>query len=693
MIKINTSINPFQQLYIFDDAHTDKTFVALFSDKVLQSAISPIFQGGNVVLLGSQGCGKTMILNLLRPEIRIAYFDEGQEFPVDKSMSDFISAGVNLTHSQISHVAQMSGSYDIRELSLLFADYFNFCVIEDLINTVSIMGQRQDVFGPIVKSVKLDDFASAIAKQECWFGFMDQVDSFCELQERVKHRIKIYRSWVNGNLENNSLPLEFCKSKTIIGEPLVCFSKCLRECNVISSEIPVLIRIDQIEEMHRAQTEKQKSIFMEFRKMLNRLLADREALIHYRMGSRPYGWNNPEYMNIYGSEAKLELRRDYLLIEMDKELFMREEINNTIFREFARDAFCKRIRHYCGEQNIPDDFLGRVLGKSPDPEGRISSLKLTSDKAKAMRALAINPDSGEWSQEWLDFLSELYKGDHGDMLNAVLASAWGQQTGGKKGAGAKKHREDSPPKKDAPWIEKEWWRKERKKHAVLQLMTRCQQRYEWWGESDVISLSDGSILTFIHLCHKIWDAFLKKQSRVEKQQQIDLFQGGHIPETTQKAAIQSASNDWYKKIPEETGGNSRQRFVESLGSFLNKNMLDDRAMSYPGGNGFSIPLSAYNENNARAKFVRDFLNEAVAYGVLSQREHSSKSKRTGRRVKFYLNAVLSPRYQLPESKTKEPLYWNLEQVIDLLEKAKAFSKSVSKVSLKKPEELPLFPGM
>ena len=42
------------------------------------------------------------------------------------------------------------------------------------------------------------------------------------------------------------------------------------------------------------------------------------------------------------------------------------------------------------------------------------------------------------------------------------------------------HRE-SPPPSGAPWRERKWWRKERLDQAVLQLMTRCQQRFMWWG--------------------------------------------------------------------------------------------------------------------------------------------------------------------------------------------------------------------
>ena len=49
-----------------------------------------------------------MILGLLRPETRIAYWKLGKEFPVNKQMRGFISAGVNLTRSRITDLVQVS---------------------------------------------------------------------------------------------------------------------------------------------------------------------------------------------------------------------------------------------------------------------------------------------------------------------------------------------------------------------------------------------------------------------------------------------------------------------------------------------------------------------------------------------------------------------------------------------------------
>jgi hypothetical protein len=88
-----------------------------------------------------------------------------------------------------------------------------------------------------------------------------------------------------------------------------------------------------------------------------------------------------------------------------------------------------------------------------------------------------------------------------------------------------------------------------------------------------------------------------------------------------------------------------------------------------GDNGISITLAEFNSNDESVTDIRNFMREAVGFGVLFESEHSSKSKSGGRRIKFYLNPILCPRFQLPEAKTKEPYYWKIDELFDLAKKA------------------------
>ena len=336
---MNFTINPFQQLYFSDDPQSENNFVEVFSEIPLQTAINPVFQGGNVVLLGTQGCGKTMILNLLRPDTRIAYAKAGKDFPVPKGLRNFISAGVSLTKSGLTEVVQLTlyrgDDADQRELPLYFADFFNYWVVNDLLSSIETIGRNKDVFGGIVNLSRIPKFIASIVGQDCWFGSLNGVKTLDELKQRITNRIGVYRRWVNGNLPDGAPSIEIQRQKTNIGEPIARTAECLRRSRVIAEDVPVLIRVDQIEELHRAFTERQRCLLLAFRKILNRAFATRDARIHYRAGSRRYGWNNPDFLTVWGSEARLEKRRDYLLVDMDNELFARGEAKEFSFRSFC----------------------------------------------------------------------------------------------------------------------------------------------------------------------------------------------------------------------------------------------------------------------------------------------------------------------------------------------------------------------
>lgn len=695
---MNITINPFQQLYFSDDTPSENNYVELFSSEVLQTAIHPVFQGGNVVLSGTQGCGKTMILSLLRPETRIAYWKLGKDFPVNEQMRNFVSAGVNLTRSRIADIVQVTlhrgDEIDERELPFYFADFFNYLVVDDLIKSVETIGNNPEIFDSTVVLSNIDNFVASVARQDCWFGYLDGVSTLEDLRRRVSQRIDFYRRWVNGNLVDPEPPEEIRSTKTNVGEPIARTADCLREAGIISDSVPVLIRVDQIEELHRAFTDRQRKLLLLFRKMLNRAFASRDARVHYRAGTRRYGWTNPDYLGVWGSEARLENRRDYHLIDMDEELFARGETRNSIFERFSIDAFQKRVEYYFKSEaeGLKPHLAKSIFGKHPNAVDRIAQLQESKDNAQIDRALGVDSaaDGGNWSEDWRNFLRNLYKQGHEGMLDAVLAAAWGRQTGGARSK--RQHREDAPPI-DAPWRERKWWRKERLDLAVLQLVTRCQQRFMWWGYDDIRSLSGGNITVFLHICHRIWDGFLKNESSLPEQRRTNLLNGGAIDRNIQAAGILFASNEWFNKLPEEPGGNARKNFVERLGVRLNEEMIKDIRMAYPGGNGISLAQTEFNSEAEEVLDLRTFLREAVGYGVLFESEHSSKVKSSGRRVKYYLNPILCPRFQIPEARTKEPYYWRLDELFDLIRKAHITISRVRKPMVRPNSSLPLFPDL
>ena len=263
-----------------------------------------------------------------------------------------------------------------------------------------------------------------------WYIRKD-VNTIEELEERIANRIKFYRSWVNGNLAEPQPPNWVRASKTNIGEPIARTAASLRDSGVIKADVPVLIRVDQIEELHRAFTNRQRQLLLAFRKMINRVFASRDTRVHYRAGTRRYGWrSNHEFLSIWGSEARLEERRDYLMIDMDAELFSQGENKNSIFKKFAIDAFQKRIKYFFrdeGVNNFKPNLARSIFGKHPFPEQRLVQLNQDPNDAQIDRALGLDLsiDEGDWTHEWRDFLRKIYRSGNAGMLNAALAASLG----------------------------------------------------------------------------------------------------------------------------------------------------------------------------------------------------------------------------------------------------------------------------
>ena len=141
--------NPFHELFVTHSA-PDEEFVRYFSPFLVPNLLE-LFQDGNVVLKGTQGCGKSMLLSCSRRRFEFAYAKRGEElratgeagvdFPVPEVYRSFVGAGVNLSKSGLLDIAQMLPSdpkdRDFQLLTALFCDFFNYWLLRDLLNRFS----------------------------------------------------------------------------------------------------------------------------------------------------------------------------------------------------------------------------------------------------------------------------------------------------------------------------------------------------------------------------------------------------------------------------------------------------------------------------------------------------------------------------------------------------------------------------
>jgi hypothetical protein len=648
--------NPFHENYITETT-SPSDFVDVFSPLHLSETLDTLalFQPGNVILTGAQGSGKSMLLALLKPEIRLAYVNREATFPVPVEFSKFIGAGINLTRSGCCEFGQRAiapgQSDDQGQLPLLFGDFLNYWIVRDILNSVATMGNNR-FDGSLHDAVSIEpdttnQFATSLAAHDCWFDYLSGVATWDELVTKLNERIQVYRGFMNYNCE---LSDEITHSKTRVGEPISVTAEILRSVGVVAHDVEIYVRIDQYEELvHLEEWSQTKGLYDDYCAVIHKMLARRDHRVSYRIGTRRYAW--PDTPRIFGTAAFAEDLRNFKKIDLD-DILCRQENRPWLFPKFAGDVFTRRVQHAGYEAGTIRDVFGTPM----------------DDSEKAKRYAGADPenvlalDSG-----WFDDIKEILKKcARIDPLSAKLGEAWVRQQ--------LERRSPSLPTNDScPWEaeDKWWWRKERIEQALLQIAARKKQKLIWSGDDDIINVSASNVLAFVDVCQYIWAAWLRSFPERDAPRPPARKLPSRIDHEVQNEGIQLASAHWYRKIRGEQRGDSRRRFVRNVGYQFRTLLRDDKKMTYPGYNGFSVPLHELDEDTE----IASFLKEAAAFGVLVERRHTSRTRGRGECRKYYLQPILCPYFQIPAVHTKEPLEVHSNDVRGWLIKAEVLRPS------------------
>lgn len=643
---MNEYINPFHELYLTEaylDGGADK-FVTGFSPILVKHALG-LFQPGNIVLKGLPGSGKSMILNLLRPDTRIAYHKRDIPFPVPDAYSKFVGAGINLNRSLADTFGQRpfdkDPSINSELTAFYFSDFINCLIVHDIFLSVISFQEKGDdelcnKIGLSRDINLLNSAAISLANDDCWFGyFANPINSVEEFLSHLSKRITTYRSFMKRNIE--SIPDSIRETKTDTAIPITKSVFHLRNNKVLSPQVNVFIRIDQYEEL--AWLDEIHSFGKIFQQVIHKFLGLRDTRVSYRIGTRKFAWATDPRM--YGTTACVENERTHKEIDIEEVLLRHENRKTWFFPAFAEDIFARRLKnanYKCPDKN--EFLLSHVFGNSLTPNDKAGIYV----KSKTSLEKIIKPEK-DWPELWTNYLLEIASKD---VLLAVLGSAWARQ----KGKGKIIYEEIFPP--TPPWEEKIWWKKERYPQLLMQIASRNQQQLQWSGKDEIIALSGGNILAFLSLCQHIWDVWLRFMHDEQIKQQ-DLPE---IEKTVQSIGIQEASQEWLEKIAKaEHGDYKRKKFIRLLGELFYKKLIDDVAMSNPGHNGFSVRISELDNDPE----IKKFLNTLEDFGDLIGKKHTSKTKGEKRR-KWYLNPILSPYFNIFQVHTKEPWYVSIETV-------------------------------
>jgi hypothetical protein len=628
------SVNPFFELYVGDRLSSEQ-FVNIFSPYLVRHA-DALFLPGNVVVKGVQGSGKSMLLSLLKPEVRIEYARAGATFPVNPKISRFIGAGINLAHSNAIDFGYRMISADQNETALFFADFVNYTILLDLFCSIRRLSDASVAELQIdISDDKQRALCDALAKADVFQGSLGGCTDLAAAERQIQERLNSYRRFLH--LNDKHLDQQIRDSKTDIGTPISVAVGLMKAAQIIGSKVPIFIHIDQYEEL--ANISPSETHRPDYRRVINRALARRDPAVSYRIGTRGHAWRNHGF--IFGTDAKLEEERDYKFVDLDLILRRNENRKTWVYPGFVEDVFARRIKHagLAPKESEGRQLLETVFGRGISP----------GDKARKYggknRTRAVKVDA-DWSIEFQRGVLALAEDDP---LSARLLEAWVLQRverGSPTRVGIRVRGLDMSVYQEMR--KKPWWNKERNDLALMQIAGRCQQRPLWSGVIELIELSGGNILIFLSICQFIWDT----QSQVGRRGELrgDLAE---IEAEVQAIGVFKASDYWLKKIPQETGrSGDRFRLARQMGSALSKALYIDRKMSYPGHNGFSLTDDELDKH----PHVKDLLEEMSDYGTIVVSPHTTKEKNRRTRQKFYLNPVLCPQFKMHYKHLKEPAY-------------------------------------
>jgi len=643
--------NPFQELYLTEAVDDPQLYWRLFSPKVITGEAHLLFRPGNVVLLGSNGAGKTMLLRLFAPDVLSTFIAHHQELPFQTDGRGLLGVGLNLLHAGFGALGRRTMSADHTENLNLWAvamgDVLNYSIVLQLLLTLKFLSSPagsalRDFIGADVSPDRLDEFARSVCREPFWFDGLRTVESLETMVTAVRERIYAYRSFANWNRDR--VPEAVWDSKTEIGVPVREISKALVRTGILHRDVPLMIAIDQYETLMHIDYEREardpsKSVGRAFCRVVNALLASRAPEVSFKLGVRHYSWDRE--LLVFGGDARIEIGRDYQQVNLDELLRRKENSGTWIFPKFAADVAARRLEAYL--QRAPATLLSWLPEHLEEltPELEVQAYV---GKGSSLRA----PRSEKWSPEWNSFLANLWESRK---FEARLVEVWLNQVIGRG------ERPGRPPEPDGPRLwNKQWWQKERREALLMQIASSAKQRRLYGGWQAIMTLSGANVLIFISLCREIWEV----HERTALSNAADELLTTRITPTAQSQAIRVVSELWYKKQVEFPGGARRQAFMRRLSIGIRKKLLDDRSLSNPGHNGFSLTIEEYE--SAGASEVKEFLDTATDFGALIASPHTTKERNRKPRIKWYPFPILCPHFEIPAVRTKEPYYARLDEV-------------------------------
>ncbi len=643
MTRTDTRIrNPFHDPLVTELIEDPRRYTEMFSEEILVGEALAAFRPTNVVVVGPQGAGKSMLLNLLRYNVLSEWISKRGKPPEPiKKMAPFFGISVNLVRAGFHAFGRRSvsaalaqGQKDQSVDAACAADFINHYLFREFIRALHFLGDNR---GKRLKAWltidRLDGnrMAAQMSSWDCWYGYYSGCVTLQDLLDKCEQRLSVWRSFLNANID--TIPEGIWQSKATLGDPLHAIGNLLSSGTLASRRIPLFVIIDQYEVL----PELNPSFGTTLQRIVNTLIKARDPVVFYKIGARTYDWGTE--LRVWGAESRIEIQRDYVLIDLADLLMRNEDKTGWLYPQLAIDVAHKRI-NVEGHFSCSKDVVPQILGKRTPAQEAAMYFPKGNDRRKAKLVRGI-PESLKLRIEELCRKSP---------LEMRLAGAWVLQQLQRGVSESKITREVA----ERPWSAKKSWRKERIDIALLQIASVANQRRYYFSWETALYLSGANISVFLLIFAEIWDMASKADIHPLKNYPLD-------PQL-QTDGIFVASDKWRNRDRnEQLGGRKRYEALGRLGSSIHDYLIHDFAISNPGHSGFSLresDLWSGDEGNE----VGSFLQRGVSWAMLEERIHTSKQREAATRRKWYLHPVLSPAFAIPFKRAKEPYYTSVNQV-------------------------------
>lgn len=644
--------NPFRDLLITELIEDVDLYRDMFSDNILVGEAISVFLPGNVIVVGPLGSGKTMLLNLIRLPV-VAKLLQIEAFPYNLSdVPPYFGISINLSRASFFSFGERSVAraigvkHDpILETSAA-ADYFSYFLLLEFVKGLRLCMNGENSALTKWLRIKTNDLTgktvpTTISNWDCWNGWLDGCENLDSISERCQNRISFWKRFLN--TDEDKIPAEIWERKADVERAMHNMGNLIRSLST-GGKLSLFVLIDQYEEAIKLS----RTHGNELQRFLNKLIKARDPVVFYRIGARTYDWGTE--LRVSGSESRIEEQRDFTIVDLTKLLLRGEDRVGYIYPEFAADAARRRLKRL-EEKNIDINRFKSIFGKWTAAEESEKYFK--SNEIERMRTtikgLSVNIED--------KILSLCADFEHGAALEIRLAAAWALQqikNHGKSEASVIEMLDDFP------W-QKKWWQKERREIGLVQLSSHSNSRRRYFGWETLLSLSGGNISLFILLCSEIWDV----AARLDLDPLDSETAKEPLDYKIQTRGIVEASRKWIERDRNESEGAIRHDVIDRLGAAIDASIKNDWPLSNPGWTGFSIPEHSLSGSKAGIE-VSEFLRSAVSYAILEERPHKSKHRGDVPRVKYYLHPILSPLFDIPIKRVKEPYYCDLAQVYSWL---------------------------